>query len=55
MVVPSEGTFCCVQGQGDLMSVPQAVVADPRDTRVSSSSPSSEVTFSFPYTKELKN
>lgn len=55
MVVPSEGPFCCVQRQGDVMSVPSAVVPDPRDTSVSSSFPSSEVTFFFPYTKDFKN
>lgn len=55
MVVPSEGPFCCVQRQGDLMSVPQAVVPDPRDTTVTSSSPSSEVPFFPPYTKDFKN
>lgn len=55
MVVPSEGTFCCVQRQGDLMSVPHSVVPDPRDINVSSSSPSSEVAFFFLYTKDFKN
>lgn len=55
MVVPSEGPFCCVQRQGGLMSVPQAVLPDPRDTTVSSASPSSEVTFFPPYTKDFKN
>lgn len=55
MVVPSAGPFCCVQRQGDLMSVPQALAPDPRDTSVSSSSPSSEVTFFSPYTKDFKN
>lgn len=55
MVVPSAGPFCCVQRQGDLMSVPQALAPDPRDTRISPSSPSSEVTFFSPYTKDFKN
>lgn len=55
MVGPSAGPFCFVQRQGDLMSVPQPLAPGPRDTSVSSSSPSSEVTFFSPCIKDFKN